>query len=309
MRHAGGRDGATRGGVRALAATAVLAVVLGGCQAASTVVPPHVDDPLVEIETASFAEAEIVGHIYGNALVRAGYRMRMQPQAGTQADVVDSVAAGDATFTVGFTGELLRAHDPGSTAVEADEVYAAMMAALPEGLTAGDPAPAEDAPVYAVSRNTAQSRGLATMSDLSGRCGEFALGARREALDDAELAAAVGTAYDCSFGRREALGPNPRALLDALRSGEIGVALVQSADPVLDPDDVVPLEDDEHAILAQHLVPVFRKGSLSEDQLSLVNRISGELTSEDVRELLIGAEYGTSTPVDLANYWLDEHDY
>ncbi|WP_304511140.1 glycine betaine ABC transporter substrate-binding protein, partial [Dietzia sp. SYD-A1] len=97
--------------------------------------------------------------------------------------------------------------------------------------------------------------------------------------------------------------------LEALRAGEIGVGLVQSTDPVLYPDDMVVLDDDEDAILAQHLVPVFRKGSLSEDQLALVNRISGELTTDDVRELLLGVEFGTSTPTALADFWLDSHDY
>lgn len=87
------------------------------------------------------------------------------------------------------------------------------------------------------------------------------------------------------------------------------MGLVQSADPILAPDDMVPLVDDDEVILAQQLVPVFRKGSLSEEQLEMVNRISGELTTDDVRELLLGVEFGTATPVGMANYWLDQHDY
>lgn len=298
-----------RVGARAVALAAVVAAGLSGCQAQSSIVPAHDPDAVVVVGTASFGEAELVGHIYANALVRSGSRVRSLPQSGTQDEVLDAVAAGETTFTVGFTGELLRRYDPGATAAGADEVYAAMMAALPEGVTAADPAPAEDSPAYVVTRNTAETRDLRTMSDLRGRCGEFALGARREALDDRALAMAVGTAYDCSFGRREALGPNPRAIADALRTGRIGVGLVQSADPILHGDDLVALDDDRDAIPPQNVVPVYRKGSLSEDQLTLVNRISGELTTDDVRDLLVGVEFGTATPVDLANYWLDEHGY
>ena len=303
------RRSGERTGVRALAIAGVAVVGLSGCQAQSSIVPAHESDPVVVIETASFGEAEIVGHIYSNALMRSGSRVTARPQSGTQDEVVESVTTGDATFTVGFTGDLLRTFDPDSTAVESDEVYTAMMAALPEGVTAADPAPAQDAPVYVVTRYTAQSYGLRTMSDLAGRCGEFALGARREVLADRRLATAVGGTYDCGFGRRVALGSDPRAVFEALRAGEIGVGLVQSSDPILAPDDIVPLDDDENAVLAQHLVPVFAKGSLSEDQLALVNRVSGELTTEDLRELLLGAEFGTSTPVDLANFWLDSHGY
>lgn len=303
------RRSGERVGVRALAIAGAAVLGLSGCQAQSSIVPAHQSDPVVVIETASFGEAEVVGHIYSNALLRSGHRVTARPQSGTQAEVVESVLGGDATFTVGFTGDLLRTFDPGSTAREAEEVYAAMMAALPEGVTAADPAPAEDGPVYVVTRHTAQTSGLRTMSDLAGRCGEFTLGARREVLADRGLATAVGGTYDCGFGRRVPLGSDPREVLQALRAGEIGVGVVQSSDPVLAPEDMVPLVDDEDAILAQHLVPVYGEGSLSEDQLSLVNRISGELTTQDVRELLLGVEFGTSTPVDLANFWLDSHGY
>ena len=238
-----------RAGRCAIVLAGVAAMALSGCQAQSSIVPAHRDDPVVVVETASFGEAEIVGHIYGNALARSGSRVTARPQSGTQDEVVESVVTGESTFTIGFTGELLRMFDENSSEVEADEVYTAMMAALPEGVTAADPAPAEDAPVYVVTRHTSESRGLRTMSDLAGRCGEFTLGAREEALADRELATSVGTTYDCGFGRRVALGSNPRAVFDALREGEIGVGLVQSADPVLHPEDIVVLDDDEDAVL------------------------------------------------------------
>lgn len=292
-----------------LSVLAVAGAVAAGCSAQSSIVPAHEDTPPVVIETASFGEAEVVGHIYGNALTRQGWRVQPRPQAGTQAEVLEAVTSGEATFTVGFTGDLLEMFDPGSPAVTSEAVYAAMMAALPEGVTAADPAPAEDAPAYVVTRNTSDVYGVRTMSDLAGRCGEFTLGARAEVLADGELTRAVARAYDCVFTNEVALGPNPRAVFDALRAGRIGVGVVRSSDPVLHPEDMVVLDDDEDAIAAQNLVPVFRKGSLSEDQLALVNRISGELTTDDLRELLLGIEFGSASPIALADFWLDEHGY
>ena len=287
----------------------VAGVSVAGCATQSSIVPAHEDAPVVVIETATFAEVEMVGHIYGNALKRQGWKVQPRPQSGTQAQSVESVTTGEATFTVGFTGELLQMFDPGSPATAAGDVYPAMMASLPEGITAADPAPAQDAPAYVVTRNTSESYGLRTMSDLAGRCGEFTLGARREVLADTELSTAVGQTYDCAFANRVALGPNPRRISEALRAGQVGVGVVRSADPVLHPEDLVVLEDDDTAITAQNIVPVFRKGSLSEDQLALINRVSGELTTDDVRELLLGVEFGTASPVSLADFWLDEHGY
>lgn len=294
---------------RTVAVAGVLAMALSGCQAQSSIVPAHDPDPVVVVETATFGESDVVGLIYANALAREGYRVTPRTQAGDQDEVIDSVTTGEATFTIGFTGDLLSRFDPGSTARGSDEVYAEMMAALPEGVTAADPSPAEDAPVYVVTRQTAESQDMRALSDMAGGCGAFTLGARAEVLADTDLASSVGTTYDCGFGDRVDLGPDPRSVFEALRAGEIGVGLVQSADPVLDPEDMVTLEDDDDAIRAQHLVPVFRKGELSEDQLELVNRISGELTTDDIRELLLGIEFGTATPVGLADFWLDQNGY
>lgn len=292
------------------AALALLAgTAVAGCSTQSSIVPAHEDAPVVVVETASFAEAEIVGHIYGNALSRKGWRVQPRPQSGTSDDAVDAVVDGGATFTVGFTGELLHRFDPGSGAVSPDEVYTAMMAALPEGVTAADPAPAQDAPSFVVTRNTSRVYTVTSMSDLTGLCSGFTLGAREEVLEDAELMSAVERTYDCEFGTEVALGANPRAVAEALRAGRVSVGVVRSSDPVLRSDDLVVLDDDDEAIVAQNIVPVFRKGSLTEDQLELVNRVSGELTTDDIRELLVGVEFGTASPVSLADFWLDEHGY
>src|SRR5699024_5734060 len=108
------RRTATRPGPRAGIAVLTLALGLTGCQAQSSIIPGHEPDPLVGSETASFAESESVGHIYANALSRSGWRVARRPQSGTQDEVMDSVVAGDATFTLGFTGELLRRYDRGA---------------------------------------------------------------------------------------------------------------------------------------------------------------------------------------------------
>lgn len=306
-----GTDGTGRGRrtAAALAPLLATAVLAAGCQTTGSVIPAHDRDPVVTIATADFAEVELVGRIVASALSRAGYRVTLDSRSGPQDRVVDSVAEGRATFTVGFTGELMSRYDPSATARSSADVYAAMTAALPEGLTAGDAAPAEDAPAYVVSKNTSDTAGLRRMSDLRGRCGEFALGARRSVLDDAGLSAAVGTGYDCSFARREVLPDNPREVARALQEGRVGIGVVQSTDPVLSLPDMVALPDDLDVVTAQNLVPVFAKGSLTEDQLTLVNKVFGELTSEDLQELLRGPEYGTGSPADLGNYWLDKHGY
>src|SRR5699024_9824872 len=122
------RRTATRPGPRAGIAVLTLALGLTGCQEQSSIIPAHEADVFVVIETTSFSESEIVGHIYANALSRSGWRVAPRPQSGTQDEVMDSVVAGDATFTLGFTGELLRRYDRGADDTASEDVYTAMMA-------------------------------------------------------------------------------------------------------------------------------------------------------------------------------------
>ena len=284
----------------------VLSAVLAGCQTESSIVSTHSPAPLVTIATAEIAESEIVGQIYAEALSRADYRVRTIPLQGDSAGALRALMDGDATFTIGFTGDLMHRFDPQADASADEDVYAAALAALPDGLTAADASPATDEPVYAVSRNTSESLGLTSLSDLEGNCGGLSLGARQEVLADGTLTSTVEEAYDCTFARRQALPTDPRLVVEALRAGTVSVGVMQSADPALEGDDIVVLDDDQDAITSQQLVPVYRKGSLSEGQLRLVNRISGQLTTEDVRELVRGAEFGTASATGLANYWLDD---
>ena len=63
----------------------------------------------------------------------------------------------------GFTGRLLHRFDPESAARSAEQVYRAMVGALPEGDGRGRPRPAaEDKPALAVTEETANAWGVAT---------------------------------------------------------------------------------------------------------------------------------------------------
>src|SRR5699024_12603270 len=115
------RRTATRPGPRAGIAVLTLALGLTGCQAQSSIIPAHEPDPLVVIETASFAESEIVGHIYANALSRSGWRVAPRPQSGTQDEVVESVVGGGASFTRGVTRERLRRYERGGGATGSED--------------------------------------------------------------------------------------------------------------------------------------------------------------------------------------------
>ena len=78
--------------------------------------------------------------------------------------------AGEFTVVPAFTGEALRRLQPNAAALSDAQVYKAMIAALPEGVLAGDyTTAAEDKPALVVTAATAKAWGGGELSELPGR--------------------------------------------------------------------------------------------------------------------------------------------
>ncbi|WP_288047852.1 glycine betaine ABC transporter substrate-binding protein [Nocardia sp.] len=66
------------------------------------------------------------------------------------------------------------------------------------------------------------------------------------------------------------------------------------------------MTDEDYALPAQNVLPIFRKGMLDDRRLEKLNYVAGELTTEDLVDLILKVRAGTS-PATAARDWLDEH--
>ncbi len=185
-------------------------------------------------------------------------------------DPLAALDAGKATVAAGFTGRLLARFDPGSAARSAEQVYRAMVGALPEGLAAGDYAvAAEDKAALAVTEATADAWDSRELSALVDNCVRIRVGSRTGANPPEKVG-------ECELGSDRQFG-TPALMFDALRSGAINAAWTSTA-ATGTPDGVVVLVDRKPALIpAQNVVAVYRRNELGQMQLRAINEIAGVL--------------------------------
>ncbi len=276
---------------------ATLAVVLSaGCST-------HIGDqrvrPEVVVGSRPNPESMLLAGVYVAALRSYGFAAR--PEAA--ADPMAKLDSGAFTVVPAFTGQTLQLLQPGAVAMSDAQVYRAMIAALPEGVLAGDyTTAAEDKPVLLVTQATARAWGghdlTADLSTLPKHCDGLALGA----VAGFQAPAAVGS---CRLPAPREF-PYDARVFDAVRAGQLTAGWTTTADPG-SPTDLVALADGKPALIqAENVVPLYRRNALSDRQLLAINEVAGVLDTEalaDMRRQVAGG----ADPQAVAGGWLAEH--
>jgi glycine betaine/choline ABC-type transport system substrate-binding protein len=267
---------------------ALLAVLLiAGCGGA----PPA---PSIAVGAAAGPASTLLAHLYASALRSYGSPAHVEQSPDPLADL----DTGDVEVVPAFTGQLLTRFDPGATARAPEQVYRSMIAALPEGIGAGDyTRSAEDKPALAVTEATARKWGRRDVAALVRHCPGVTVG---KVVGDRSPAAVATCRLPTAIEF-----PDAATLVGALRSGRVDAAWTSTAVPEI-PDDVVVLSDKVSAIRAENVVPLYRRNQLKERQLLALNEIAGELDTGSLADMLGKLASGTD-PGAIADEWLAAH--
>ncbi|MFC4125504.1 glycine betaine ABC transporter substrate-binding protein [Nocardia rhizosphaerae] len=275
--------------------SAVAAFLLTTCAFTTISCAGGEPERVVAVGADSSTESVLLAQIYAQALARTGTAAVVRDSATPMADL----DAGRITVLPARNGALLDRWNPESAANTPAAVGAAVNAALPQGLSVSDPADGTDLrPRLLVTPEL----GITTVADLDPRCAELTAGTATVAgLDPVRVPAVAGCAV-----RTARAYPDPAALRHALRAGEVGVGIVNG--PPADPDlaDLLVLDDPDYALRAENILTVYRSGVFDRRQLKKLNYVAGELTTEELVDLVRQAENGAEASV-LARTWLDDH--
>ncbi len=246
------------------------------------------------------SESTLLAAVYVAALRSYGFAAQ---GAQTAADPMAHLDSGRFTVVPAFTGRTLQALQPGTTVLSDKQVYRALVAALPEGIAAGDYATAaEDKPVVLVTGTTARAWGGsdtgADLSALPQHCDGLVLGA----VSGRRTPPSVGS---CKLSAPREF-PDDATMFAALRDARLTAAWATTADPGI-PADLVALADGKPALIrAENVVPLYRRNALSDRQLLAVNEVAGVLDTAALagmrRQVAGGAD-----PQAVARGWLAEH--
>lgn len=289
----------------ALGAVTVAALALSGCSSSDpltgggTSAAPESDS--IVIGSQAYYSNEIIAEIYAQALEGAGFEVDRQFNIGQRDAVIPSLQDGTIQLTPEYTGNLLQFFDPDTTATTSEDVYAALEDALPEGVTVLEQSSATDQDSYNVTAAFAQEHSLTSIGDLAG-ISPLVLGGAPEL----ETRPYGPTGLKDKYGVDVTFNATADTTVDELVAGNIQVANVYSADPRIQTDNLVTLEDPEGLFLASNVVPLVST-SVSEEIAEVINKVSAALTPEGLVALNVQSTEDQKSPKDIAAGWLSEN--
>lgn len=260
--------------------------------------------PIV-IGSQDYYSSEIIAETYAQALEAEGFSVDRQLRIGQREVYLPEIESGAIDLFPEYTGPLLVYWQPDTDARLADEVYAELQDATPEGLRVLDPSPASDQDSYVVTRAFADQWGLTTIEDLANVTEPMTMGANSEAESRPNGPNGLAETYgiDVAFTPIED-GGGPLTV-KALQDGTIQLAIIYTADPTIATNDLVPLEDTKGLFLASHVVPL-ASDDVDEQAAEVINRVSAAMSADDL-VAMNGRSVDEQLPAaTIAGEWLAE---
>lgn len=273
-----------------IAALAISTLGLAGCTAQS-------NDPIV-IGSQAYYSNEIVAEAYAQALEAAGYEVERSFSLGQRDVYVPAILEGEVDLFPEYTGNLLQYFDPSASQTEANAVYQALSAVLPEGLSALAMSPATDQDSYNVTREFAASNNLVSIADLAS-LGSVTLGGAPELAERPYGPQGLLSVYGVGV-EFVATGDTT---VESLVAGEIDMANVYSADPRISQLGLVTLSDPEGLFLASNLVPI-ASDALDQAARDAVNAVSQAMSADELVAMNVRSVEEQLSAAQIAGDWL-----
>ncbi|MFN2462762.1 MAG: ABC transporter substrate-binding protein [Candidatus Dormibacteria bacterium] len=259
----------------------------------------------------NFAESSILANIYGKALAKKGWTIKYKLNLGAREVVEPALEKGDIDLYPGYAATEVT-FLKGTATTDPKSTVAALNAILsPKSLKALEPAAAQDQNAFAMTKEGAAKFGNPTkLSDLAAKNGQLVMGGPPECptrpFCQKGLIDKYGLQFKGEFKKLDAGGPLTKAALD---KGDIDLGLLFSSDGSIAAKGYVVLKDDKNLQNADNVVPVVRTATVNADAQSVLNDVSGKLTTDELAKLNKKVDVDKSDPDQVATDWLKGHGY
>ena len=290
----------------ALLAAATIAVACGSSTPTST------SKGSITIAGFKFSEGSVLAELYGQALQHAGYNVTFKLNLGSREIVAPAIKSAQIDLYIGYAATDLEYYNGGIGEASGD--VTATTAKLnvrlqPLNLEALTPSAAVDQNAFAMTKANSAKFNATKLSDLSAIGNQLVLGAGPECPTRPFCQPGLEKTYGIHFKDFKALdtdGPLTRA---ALKNGSIQVGLVFSSDADLNALGLVVLQDDKHLENADNVVPVIRTQVATDDVKAVLNKISANLTTDELVTLNGQVELLHQDADAVTKAFLQQHNY
>jgi osmoprotectant transport system substrate-binding protein len=270
----------------------------------------------VVIVGQKFTEADIMTQLYKYVLDDAGFDTSIK-NLGARDIYLPALKKGDVTISADYLSSLTEALNrkefgddaPKVASPDVDATLAELKKfAANDGVTVLEPAKAEDANAFAVTKEFAETNHLTTLSDLGASGLSVKLGGNTDCPERPDCQKGLEDTYGIKISGFEPTGFGSQATKDDLVKGVTQIGSVGTTDATLDRLGLVLLEDDKHLQNAENLVPIVNTDWLKdhEDAKTALDKLSKVLTTEDLTMLIGKVDNDRDKASDVAQEYLKD---
>lgn len=259
----------------------------------------------IVVGSQDYYSNEIIAEIYAQALEAEGFTVERDLRIGQREVYLPEVEAGSIDLFPEYTGNLLQYWEPETEARTSDDVYEALLEAVPDGLQVLDQAPATDQDSYNVTREFAEANDVASLADLASVTVPLTLGGNSELATRPYGPDGLRSVYGVEVGFTPIEDSGGPLTVKALEDGTVQLVNIYSADPSIAANDLVTLDDPEGLFLASNVVPL-AAADLDERAAEVVDAVSAALTAEDLVALNARSVDEQAPAASIAADWLAE---
>ncbi len=268
------------------------------------------------IGSKDFAESEITGEIYAQALEAAGYKVKTDLSLGSETIALKTLKQGEISGYPEYTStalESLFGLEPEEVSSDPQEAYEKAKAEFEkEGLTAFPPTPFASANAVGTLKKTVEELDLKTISDLDGKSEELSLYGSPECRQRSDCLAGLEKFYGLKFKSFHPVDIGLRYTV--LEKGQADLSILFTTDPQLaaQSDEFVILEDDKEVFPAGNVIFVTDKKVAQEagpDYEKTIVEVQKGLTLPVVQELNARVELEKEPAKKVAADYLTEAGY
>ncbi|MFI5729798.1 ABC transporter substrate-binding protein [Kribbella sp. NPDC051587] len=278
---------------------------LGGDTAGSSPAPDKVTS--ITVGSADFSESQLLAEIYGQAMASKGIEVKKKPNIGNRETYMAAIKDGSVDLVPEYTGAALAYFDKNSTETDPDKAYDALKAAVTPGLEVLDKSPAADQDTIVVTKATADKYNLKALGDLKAVGKDLVAGGSSEFKVRSAGLKGLKEKYGVEFKEYKTLDAGGPLSIKALTDNQIQLTNLFTTQSVIKEQGLVQLEDPEHILPPNNIVPLIRTDHKSADIAAVLNAVDAKLTTDALTDLVKRIDAGKESADAVAKDWLSKN--
>jgi osmoprotectant transport system substrate-binding protein len=275
--------------------------VVGSASANSTIV----------VGGKKFTEQQLVAEMTTQLLRANGYSVDKRPDLGSSV-LRAAQENGQVDVYWEYTGTSLVIYNKVTDKLDADETYKKISALDAEkGITWLNPSKANNTYAFAMRKDEADKEGIVSISDLAKNVGEgktYKFASNAEFFSRTDGLRPLQDTYKFEFERKNVVRMDGGLTYQALRDGQVNVALVLSTDGRIPAFGFIVLKDDKGFFPSYALTPVIRTEVFKENPKigELLNALSSKLDDETIAGLNSRVDVGRESIESVSKEFLQQ---